>query len=300
MENLSRTKAFITGINGFTGKYLARYLQTKGWNIIGLSNSTSSLEWTCLIADISEIEKIAQFLANEKPDYIFHLAGLSFVDHKPEIDFYSVNAIGTERLLKAIVQSDIKPKKIIAASSATVYGNQKSEILNESMIPKPNNHYALSKYSMELLCQNFYPLIPILITRPFNYTGLGHSENFLLPKLAKHYKEKCAFVELGNLNTYREYNNIFWVCDVYYQLAISHFHSEVVNIASSTTYSIKQIIEYFYSYTEHDIEIRVNPNLIRSNEIHELKGDTNKLSTMIYFNLEANSIKHTIQHLLSN
>ncbi len=64
------------------------------------------------------------------------------------------------------------------ASSATIYGNQGLEVLDESLCPIPANHYGASKYAMECLVKNYFTKLNIIITRPFNYTGVGQAEHF--------------------------------------------------------------------------------------------------------------------------
>jgi nucleoside-diphosphate-sugar epimerase len=97
-------KAFITGLNGFTGVHLANYLFDQKWEIcgLGLNNNASTL-----YAKLEEKDKIVAFLKNQKPTHIFHLAGISFVGHQNQEDFYKVNTIGTQTLLDAIIESKI-------------------------------------------------------------------------------------------------------------------------------------------------------------------------------------------------
>lgn len=174
-------KVLITGINSFTGKHLEKYLLKEGFEVVGTTSKT---------CDISKIEDIIKILNETKPNFIIHLAAISFVGHKNIEDFYKVNIIGTTNLLDAILKTDLKIEKILLSSSATVYGNQGLEVLDESLCPIPANHYGASKYAMECLAKNYFDKLPIIITRPFNYTGVGQAEHFLIPKIIKHFKEK--------------------------------------------------------------------------------------------------------------
>lgn len=283
-------KAFITGLNGFTGVHLANYLFDQKWEIcgLGLNNNTSTLH-----AKLEEKDKIVAFLKNQRPTHIFHLAGISFVGHQNQEDFYKVNTIGTQTLLDAIIESKIEVQKVILASSATVYGNQDSFVLAETMSPNPNNHYGISKLAMEFIAKTYFDKLPILISRPFNYTGVGHSEDFIVPKIVKHFREKKESILLGNINTFREFNDVSWVCEVYANLALCNTVSEIVNIASGNTVSIAELIQMLKDYTSHDIKVEINPRLIRENEIMELKGSTEKLKSIIEYT-EGRKIKELI------
>jgi nucleoside-diphosphate-sugar epimerase len=293
MDILSN-KAFITGLSGFTGVHLSNFLLDKQWEIcgLGLHNNSSTLH-----AKLDEKDKIVEFLIEQQPTHIFHLAGVSFVGHQNQEDFYKVNTIGTQNLLDAIVESKIEVQKVILASSATVYGNQSSFILSEDMTPNPNNHYGISKLAMEFIAKTYFDKLPIIITRPFNYTGVGHSEDFVIPKIVKHFRERKDTISLGNINTLREFNDVKWVCDVYYKLAMCNGASEIVNIASGNTISISEVIQALKRQTLHDIKIEINSNLVRENEIMELKGDAKKLKTLINYQDGRNIIDFLDEYL---
>jgi nucleoside-diphosphate-sugar epimerase len=289
-------KAFITGLNGFTGVHLANYLFDQKWEIcgLGLNNNASTLH-----AKLEEKDKIVAFLKNQKPTHIFHLAGISFVGHQNQEDFYKVNTIGTQTLLDAIIESKIEVQKVILASSATVYGNQDSFVLAETMSPNPNNHYGISKLAMEFVAKTYFDKLPILISRPFNYTGVGHSVDFIVPKIVKHFREKNSILEIGNINTLREFNDVAWVCDIYLKLAESNAVSEIVNIASGNTNSIESIINKLSILSNHTIDIKVNPKFVRKNEIFELKGSVDKLKSIINISEVENNIHILIDKMLN-
>jgi len=200
---------FITGLDSFTGQHLKKYLEQNDYTVLGSTYKT---------CDITQKDDIKRALKEIEPDYIIHLAGISYVAHGTEEDFYKVNTIGTLNLLDVIVELKLNPKKIILASSATVYGNQNLEVLDESLCPKPANHYGASKYAMETLARNYFTKLPIIITRPFNYTGVGQAEHFLIPKIVAHYKENKKTIELGNLDVSREFNDISYICEIYKKL----------------------------------------------------------------------------------
>ena len=209
-------KVLITGIDSFTGAHLSSYLKSFGYDIYGTSLfSIGDKKYKC---DITLKDDILTVLREIVPDYIIHLSGISFAAHGNNEDFYKVNVIGTTNILDALVELDLSLKKVILASSATVYGNQGLEVLDESLCPKPANHYGASKYAMECLAAGYFDKLPIIITRPFNYTGIGQAEHFLIPKIVSHYKDKKETIELGNLNVSREFNDVEFVCEVYKRL----------------------------------------------------------------------------------
>jgi len=223
-------------------------------------------------------------LLTVKPNYIIHLAAISFVGHTNTDDFYKVNVVGTQNLLEAIRQNcKNEIIKIILASSATVYGNQTNTVLSEDLCPNPVNHYGISKYAMEQVAKLYYNSLPILVVRPFNYTAPKQNINFIIPKIAKAFNDKANVLELGNIEVYREYNSIEFICECYFQLALSSYTKEIVNLCTGKTYSLSQVISKFKDFTNHEIDIKVNPEFVRSNEILKLSGDPKKLNAMIAF-----------------
>lgn len=272
-------KVLITGIDSFTGVHLASYLEKAGYDVYGTSLLESGeKKYMC---DITLKDDIKTILQRVVPDFFIHLSGISFAAHGKNQDFYSVNTIGTTNILDAFVELDLKPTKIILASSATIYGDQGLEILDESLCPQPANHYGASKYAMECLSRGYFQKLPIIITRPFNYTGVGQAEHFLIPKIVKHFKEQKETIELGNIDVSREFNDVEYVCEVYKQLLECNAKGEVVNVCSGVGRKLLDVIETMNHLAGYEIDVKVNPAFVRKDEIKSLTGSTDKLFEMI-------------------
>jgi nucleoside-diphosphate-sugar epimerase len=294
MASLSN-KVLITGINGFTGIYLKKYLENKGFEVFGISNHLENENSKILKCDITNKEEVFKVFSAIQPNYIFHFAAISFVQHHNIHEIYNSNVIGTQNILDACSACEEPIKKIILASSASVYGNITDAILSENSCPNPVNHYGISKLAMEHLAKTYFQKLPIIITRPFNYTAPGHGEQFVVPKIAKAFNTKEKVLELGNLNVFREYNSIDFVCEVYFKLMNSKAKSEIVNIASGTTHSLQEIISLFEKESKHSLKIQINPAFVRKNEIKKLAGDVTKLNKMIDL-----SFKHSIDDVIKS
>ena len=191
---------------------------------------------------------------------------------------------------------NIHPKKIILASSATVYGNQKTALLDESLCPSPANHYGASKYAMETLAKGYFEKLSIMITRPFNYTGRGQAEHFLIPKIVKHFKENKKEIELGNVDVSREFNDISFVCEVYEKLLLSEKESVVVNICSNRGIKLLDVIEIMQELAGYKIEIKINQKFVRKGEISTLTGSAANLFDIIG-EIKQKELKQTLREM---
>lgn len=288
-------KILITGIDSFTGKHLSRHLEKSGFNVYGTSLfDGGDRKYKC---DITQKNQIIDVLNIVEPDYFIHLSGISYAAHGNSEDFYKVNTIGTTNILNAFLELKLNPKKIVLASSATVYGNQGLEILDESLCPKPANHYGASKYAMECLTKGYFSKLPILITRPFNYTGVGQTGNFLIPKIVSHFKEGKRVIELGNLDVSREFNDVNFVCEVYKRLLKCNVDSTIVNICSGRGIKLLNIIKIMNKIGGYEIEVRINPDFVRTDEIKSLTGSYEKLFEIIG-EVKQDTLEKTLRSML--
>ena len=255
----------ITGLNGFTGHYVQAELLAQGYGVVGLTS------------DLTAPDDVASEIAQVQPDAVIHLAGIAFVGHGNANAFYEVNLIGTRNLLEALAQYAPKVQSILLASSANIYGNRTEGILNEDAIPDPANDYAVSKLAMEQMAHLWVDRLPLFIVRPFNYTGIGQEENFLIPKIVAHFKDEKSVIELGNLDVWREFGDVRAVADIYTRLVKHCPAGETLNICTGQSHSLREVIAMCEKITGHSIEIKVNPLFVRANEVRELTGDNSHL-----------------------
>lgn len=258
-------KILVTGATGFTGCYFVAAAERAGHLV------------SALRADLRDQAAVVTEVMNVAPNAVVHLAGISFVGHANDTDFYGVNVVGTMNLLAALASLPTRPDKVLLASSANVYGNCEVSPISEDQPAAPVNHYAMSKLAMESMARTYFDRLPIVITRPFNYTGPGQSVEFLIPKLIDHFAKRVTTIELGNLNIEREFNDVRMVCDAYLALLDRGQSGEIYNVCSGQPYTLQQVIEMLSKITGHQLDVKVNPAFVRKNEVHRLCGNPHKL-----------------------
>lgn len=275
---LSSKKILITGIHGFTGRYISEALRNLGNKVFGLSYQSAN-EPDIYSCDLRNGEKVSELVNQINPDYVIHLAAISFVGEVDSNVFYDVNVVGTCNLMKALERVDVK--KVIVASSANIYGNPEEGLpICESRSPKPVNHYAASKLAMEHMVGTWEDKLPIIITRPFNYTGPGQEDFFLVPKIVSHFARKEVVLEMGNLDVSRDFTSVEDMVSAYIHLLDIENTNETVNICSGKAISLEQIVRWLREISGHELEVRINPDFVRNNEIKVLVGDNSHLKSL--------------------
>ncbi len=272
----------ITGARGFTGRYLIPALLARQFQVVGLVEGASQAddEIACDLTDAHATEKA---VAAVSPDAVIHLAALSYVGSDNAQEYYRVNVVGTENLLTAVAKLEASPAKILIASSANVYGTPAVSVIDETLCPAPVNHYANSKLAMEHVVRTWFERLPIVVTRPFNYTGPGQDERFVIPKIVGHFRRGLPAIELGNLDVSRDFSDVNDVVAAYVALLESDAHSEIVNICSGTSISLRDVLSRMSALAGYEIEVKLNPELVRENEIHRLVGSNAKLKRLVGF-----------------
>lgn len=259
----------LTGAAGFTGIFFRQQAEAAGHTV-----------WP-LAADLTNKAAVAAEVAEAQPDAVVHLAAISFVGHADEIAFYNVNLLGTLNLLDALSSLSVLPSKVLLASSANVYGNCEASPIAEEQVPAPVNHYATSKLAMEHMALTYADRLPLVITRPFNYTGVGQAPQFLIPKLVSHYARRADRIELGNLHVEREFNDVRMVCEAYLRLLALGQPGQIYNVCSGQPHTLKQVLETLEFITGHQMAVDVNPAFVRANEVHRLCGSPTKLNEAV-------------------
>lgn len=256
----------LTGSDGFTGRHFVQSATQAGHQVIRLN------------VDLTDSAAVAAQVQGTQPDAVVHLAAISFVGNADLAAFYAVNVIGTMNLLAALAALPRAPAKVLLASSANIYGNCDTSPIVEAQAPAPINHYAASKLAMEHMARTFSDSLPIVITRPFNYTGVGQGGQFLIPKLVDHYARQATRIELGNLHVEREFNDVRMVCNTYLSLLEKGQPGEAYNVCTGQTYTLQNVLNILTTVTGHKPDVQVNPAFVRANEVHRLCGNPNKLT----------------------
>ncbi len=248
-------KYLITGGAGFIGSHLVDKLIGQGHKVIVIDNlSTGKKEnlnskadfHNLNICDFGEIKSLFQNI-----DYVFHLAAIPRVPISIEdpVSTSKANILGTINVFKAGI--DNKVKRIVFASSSSVYGNQEKLPLQEDMRPSPLSPYALQKLTSERFAKLFVQLykVPIICLRYFNVYGpridFDSDYSLVLGKFLKLRTQNKPLTIFGD----GEQTRGFCYIDDVIQANIKAMQSnnlkgkEVINIGNNKSYSINYLAE---------------------------------------------------------
>jgi len=278
----SRSDAvLVTGAGGFTGRHLCAHLRELGYRVVGLTEHAPAHE-DDVQADLLDAPAMAAAIRRAAPDQVIHLAAIAFPGHAAVDAIYRVNVSGTLTLLDVLAKEGFSRKGIVLPSTGTVYGSVASDSLDESAPVAPATHYAVSKVATEHMARLFAAALPIIIVRPFNYTGVGQREPFLVPKIVRHFAERADVIELGNIEVERDFLDVRTVVDAYCRLleapaAIGH----TFNLCSGRGTAVRTLVRLLEGITGHRIEIRVNPRFVRAGEPQRIVGSAARLREVI-------------------
>jgi GDP-6-deoxy-D-talose 4-dehydrogenase len=297
-------RVLVTGGAGFTGQHLLPALLGHGYEISALARDDArgtvnhhSLEW--IGCDLTNASAVDAIVAQVRPEYVVHLAALAFVGHDEPEAFYRVNLFGTLNLLEALGKLSRPPAKVLIASSANVYGANAAEVVDETVCPRPVNHYACSKLVMEHMVRTWFHRLPVIVSRPFNYTGRGQPAHFVVPKIVEHFQVHANEIRLGNIDVSRDFSDVRDVVRAYVRLLECDAHSDTVNICSGHPTPLRDVLRTLETLTGHRVEVKVDPDLVRTNEVAWLAGNNSRLHRLTGFRPEI-PLHETLEWMFRN
>ena len=270
-------RALVTGISGFTGRYVAAELERAGYEVIGLTHAGGTRGANVHAVDLCDREATLSLVSGLELDAVVHLAAISFVAHGDADAIYRTNVVGTRNLLEALAAAPTTPRVVVLASSANIYGNAGVEPITEEAPAAPANDYAVSKLAMEYMARLWMDRLPIVITRPFNYTGVGQGSQFLVPKIVSHYQRGERVIELGNIDVVRDFSDVREISEIYRRIVDSGPIGKTLNLCGGQGYSLRYMIDALAEIAGYEIFVQVNPRFIRENEVKRLVGSAERL-----------------------
>ncbi len=307
-------KAFITGITGQDGSYLAEFLLAKGYEVHGVIRRVSVFNTARIDhildharvhtyhGDLADSSNLNRLLQKINPDEIYNLAAQSHVAVSFEVPEYTaeVVGVGTIRLLDAIRDIGLKTKFYQASTSELFGGLPCTAPQNETTAFCPKSPYGAAKLYAYWVTVNYREAYGMFACNGilFNHESPRRGETFVTKKItkavAKIYHKKQQLLKLGNLDAKRDwgYAKDFVEC---MWLMLQQEQPEDFVIATGKTYTVRQFVELAFREVDIEIEwigkginekgvntktgevlVKIDPRYFRPSEVELLWGDASR------------------------
>jgi GDPmannose 4,6-dehydratase len=298
-------KAFITGITGQDGSYLAELLLNKGYEVHGLIRRSSTFNTDRIdhlyrdshepnskiflhYGDLSVSGQIMDLLHSIEPAEIYHLGAQSHVRVSFDIPEYTcdITGLGTLRILEAIRKSGIKTK-FYQASSSEMFGAAPPP-QSEKTIFQPRSPYAAAKVFAYYIAQNYRDAYGIFASNGilFNHESPRRGETFVTRKITRAATQiKLGLKDklyLGNLEAKRDWGFAGDYVEAMWLMLQQNTPDDYV-IATGETYSVREFVQRVFSKLDLDYNkhVIVDPRYFRPTEVDVLLGDAAKAKKIL-------------------
>ncbi|HZD11049.1 MAG TPA: GDP-mannose 4,6-dehydratase [Candidatus Binatia bacterium] len=281
-------RILVTGATGFAGSHLVDELLGAGHEVFGLvygaddpGEYPASASFHKLEGDLLDRASLDHAMQAARPDVIYHLAGwaLTALSWEYPAKTISVNTAGTANLLQAAVEFG-RPR-VVAVTSAEIYGVVKPEQLpiDEESRPNPHHPYGLSKWAAGRLIPLYWRRygLPVIEARPFNHIGPGQALGFVVPDFASQLAairlgQRLPRIAVGNLSAERDFTDVRDVVRAYQCLAEKGKAGETYIICSGQAVPIHYILNVLVEVAGVGLEIVYDPDRMRPSDTPVLYG----------------------------
>ena len=297
-----KKKAFITGINGQDGSYLAEYLLTKDYEVYGIVRRNSIAEHqesridhlvgngvNTEYGDLLDVSSLERMIRTIQPDEIYNIGAQSHVRISMDILQFTVqtNALGVLNILEAY-KNNCPKARFYQASSSEMFGRSVDEdgYQRETTKMSPTSPYGCAKvfgYNIVQHYRNAYNLFAVNGIL-FNHESPRRGSNFVTNKVVKAaVKIKNGLQDkllLGNLDAYRDWGHSKDYVRAMHMI-INHTEPDDFVCATGVTNSVRDMCDYVFSQLGLDYKdyVTQDPKFMRPEDIQYLKGDATKLKT---------------------
>lgn len=267
------SRVLIFGAGGFVGSYLCKEFLNNGYKVSGTDKGEGSAlpsEVDFYKTDLMQADEVEKLIGQIQPDIIVNLAAISSVGaswNMPQTTM-AINVIGALNIMEAARKSEQKPRILFVGSSEEYVISENP--LDENTQLNANNPYGISKVTQEQFAKLYREQygLKIYCVRPFNHTGIGQRDSFVLPSFCKQVAEidksgKDGKIQVGNLKVKRDFSHVKDVVRAYRMIVESDNCNQIYNVGSGNAYSLEDMLTYIIGLSNQHIEIEVDQNRIR-------------------------------------
>ena len=264
-------KVLIFGIGGFVGPYLLQELQVHGYEVYGSDLHAKRIgNVSVTAADLLNADSVETVIREIEPDAIINLAAISSVGQSwgmPQVTM-QVNVIGVLNILEAARKQDKRTKVLFIGSSEEYVSS--AGPMNEETPLNANNPYGISKITQERFAKLYREQygLKVYCVRPFNHTGVGQRDSFVLPSFCKQVAEieksgRPGMIKVGNLAVKRDFSHVKDIARAYRMILESPDDTVIYNVGSGKAYSLGELLDFIIHLSRQKIVVKIVPERMR-------------------------------------
>ena len=286
-------KFVITGGAGFIGSHIAKHLVEKNHDVTIVDNlSRGRLENLSKIKEQIEFKKIDILDFNllkdviSNSDGIFHQAALTSVPESflQKEKYHNVNVKGTENIFKLAKEFG---KKVVYASSSSIYGNTTTIPIHENFEKNPINPYGITKLDDEKLAQKYHNLgVSIIGLRYFNVYGVGQTNDYagVITKFINQINLSQSPIIFGDGSQTRDFISVEDVAKANLLSMESNTDFSFLNIGTGISTSVKTLAEVMIELSGKTLEISYDD--LPLGDVIDSLADTSLAKKLINWNYD--------------
>lgn len=301
VDSKGRRVAFLTGVTGQDGGYLAKLLLSKGYYVVGMKRRTSLIntervndiydnpDFVLEYGNMIDSHSLWRLLLKYKPDEIYNLAAQTHVRVSFDVPEETLQIIGNGTLKLLNTMKEACPEaRFYQASSSEMFGDNPSYPQNEDTRLMPASPYACAKVYAHHLCRNYRESYGLHISCGilFNHESPWRGETFVTRKItqaaAKIKLGKQEFLELGNLEAKRDWG---YAKDYVYGmwLMLQQEKPDDYVLATGETHSVQEFLDETFKHAGLNSanHVKINSRFFRPHEVPLLLGDSTKARTKL-------------------
>lgn len=276
-------RALITGASGFVGPILRAHLAASGWETVCCGQAGEGGLIGCDITDRAQIDALLDGAGDLT--HVFHLAAMTFVPaaHRDPSGAMAVNLLGTVHLTNALRERG-RAVRFLNIGSAEAYGPPHSLPVTEEHPLNPGNPYAISKAAADHYCAYLSKTnaLDVVRVRPFNHSGPGQADHFVLSSFARQIAEieaglRPAEMHVGNLQPARDFLHVDDVVRAYAALALKGRAGTAYNVCSGTARRIEEVLDILISLSTVRPVVIPDPARMRPVDVPTMYGSYARL-----------------------
>src|SRR5918912_1487738 len=286
-------RALITGVGGFVGRHLVNHLLDEGDEVFGLGRAVDVggiSRVRVFRADLADRAAVERVMREAQPEAVYHLAAQSSPAESLGDPWATIanNLLAQINLFEALLGAGLRPRVLVIGSSDEYGRVGPDEVPTHENVPlRPTTPYAVSKVGQDLMGFQYFAQhgLAVVRVRPFNHTGPGHDDRFVIPNFARQLAEIEAglrepVLRVGNLAVQRDFTDARDMVRAYRLAVQLGVPGEVYNLGRGRSMALRDIVDDLVSLCRVRVQVSVDESRLRPSDVPRQEADTRRFTAL--------------------